>query len=112
MRIALILIMTLAFMQTAVFANTNQDQNSNGQAASAQQYMSDSKITLAVKAKLLADKDIKSTDISVTTENGVVTLTGTVPDAMQKDKAAKIAQDAEGVKSVVNNLQLSPEVTH
>ncbi len=60
----------------------------------------DAWITTKVKSELAAAKNIKSTDISVTTNDGVVTLTGTVTGAKQKTHAEHVAKKVKGVKSV------------
>ncbi|MEO8748435.1 MAG: BON domain-containing protein [Rhodanobacter sp.] len=57
-------------------------------------------ITTKVKAKLAAASDVKSTDISVETTEGVVTLSGTVPTKSAKTHAVKDAKSIKGVKSV------------
>ena len=64
----------------------------------------DTSITTKVRAALIADKGIKSTDIDVDTEQGTVTLTGRVPDAAQVERAAQVARGVEGVKTVTNKL--------
>lgn len=57
-------------------------------------------ITTKVKSKLATTKDLKSTDISVETNEGVVTLTGSVPTASAKNRAVQDARSIKGVKSV------------
>jgi hyperosmotically inducible protein len=64
----------------------------------------DSAITTDIKTKLLAEKDVSGTDISVETTKGVVTLTGTVKSAAERNKAVKIAKGTHGVKRVVSKL--------
>ena len=64
----------------------------------------DSAITLKVKTALLADPDIKSLKIDVDTNDGVVTLNGTVPNANNPTRAATVAKGIDGVKSVQNRL--------
>jgi hyperosmotically inducible protein len=66
----------------------------------------DAAITSAVKAKLLADDETPGTAINVDTENGVVTLFGTVPSDKAKKKAEKEARNVTGVKSVKNQLRI------
>jgi osmotically-inducible protein OsmY len=39
---------------------------------------------------------------------GVVTLKGNVQEAKQKSKAESLAKKVKGVKSVINNLQVTP----
>ena len=61
-------------------------------------------ITTKVKAALLTDPDVKGLHIDVDTRSGVVTLTGDVDKAANLDRAARIARDTSGVKSVDNQL--------
>lgn len=68
---------------------------------------SDAAITARVKARLLADPEVKGVDINVETSAGVVTLTGTAATRAQADEAVKLARNTEGVKSVVNNIQIT-----
>jgi len=67
---------------------------------------SDSWITTKVKSDLAVEKDVSATDIHVKTYEGVVTLSGTVSNKTEADRAERIAKDIQGVKSVVNNLQV------
>jgi hyperosmotically inducible periplasmic protein len=66
----------------------------------------DAAITTAVKAKLLADDETPGTAINVDTEDGVVTLFGTVPSSEVKKQAEQEAKDVAGVKSVRNELKV------
>lgn len=63
-------------------------------------------LTAAVKTKFLADTGVSGLRIDVDSNNGVVTLTGTVPTAAEKKKALAIAKDTDGVKSVVDRLKV------
>ena len=67
-------------------------------------FMDDSGVTAKVKAALVDDDAIKSTDISVETHSGVVTLSGFVPSQDQAEKAVAAAKKVEGVKSVSDKL--------
>jgi len=62
--------------------------------------ISDTAITEEVKARYRGDERLKTSQISVTTTNGVVTLTGMVGNAESKSAAVELAQGVEGVKSV------------
>jgi hyperosmotically inducible protein len=64
----------------------------------------DATITAAVKTKLATVKGVIANDINVDTNNGVVTLRGTVPEEAQKAKAEEVARNTAGVKRVVNEL--------
>jgi hyperosmotically inducible protein len=66
----------------------------------------DAALTTKVKTKFLADDDISGLKIDVDSKNGVVTLTGTVPTAAEKNLALKVAKSTEGVKSVVDRLKV------
>lgn len=57
-------------------------------------------ITTKVKAQLMATKGIPSTDISVTTTNGVVTLSGVVDSKAQVQKSVAVAKAVKGVHKV------------
>jgi osmotically-inducible protein OsmY len=66
----------------------------------------DSVITTKVKAALLADPEVKGTDINVETQQGVVQLSGAVDNKAQASKAVSLAKNVDGVKSVNNQLNV------
>jgi osmotically-inducible protein OsmY len=66
--------------------------------------VSNAALTTKVKTKFLADDDVSGLKIDVDSNNGVVTLTGTVPTAAEKALALKLAKETDGVKSVVDRL--------
>jgi hyperosmotically inducible protein len=68
--------------------------------------LSDSGITTKIKAKLTADPEINPFNISVETEEGTVYLTGRVHDQAQKDEAEELARNTDGVKRVVNHIEV------
>jgi hyperosmotically inducible periplasmic protein len=68
--------------------------------------LSDAEITAAVKTKLLADKTVGGLKIDVDTTDGVVTLTGPVKSAAERNQALRLARQTKGVKSVTNKLTL------
>jgi hyperosmotically inducible periplasmic protein len=70
------------------------------------QNVDDARISTAVQASLTSDKASNFTRIDVDTTNGVVYLNGTVQSAEQKARAEQSAGRIEGVKKVVNNLQV------
>lgn len=63
-------------------------------------------LTSVVKTKFLADTTISGLKIDVDSNNGVVTLTGNVSSAAEKQHAVKVARETEGVKSVVDRLKV------
>lgn len=60
----------------------------------------DAWITTKVKSEFGTTKGIKATDISVSTSDGVVTLSGHVATAKEKKHATRVAMHVKGVKSV------------
>jgi osmotically-inducible protein OsmY len=69
--------------------------------------MDDSEITAKAKAALLGEPGMQSLKITVVTKDGVVTLTGAADTTENKDKAAKLIKQIDGVKSVKNKLEIS-----
>ena len=66
----------------------------------------DTAITAKIKASMLAEPGLKSTQINVDTKNATVTLSGTVDSDTIRDRAKQIAMSTEGVRNVVDNLNL------
>lgn len=60
----------------------------------------DTLLTTKVKTKLFTIKDLKSTDVKVVTENGVVYLMGLL-DAATGDAVAEVVAGVSGVRKVV-----------
>jgi len=69
----------------------------------------DSEITSAIKKKLRSDKSLSDSArmISVNTDDGVVTLTGTTESKEEMHKVVKMVQNMRGVVSVDNQLDVS-----
>ena len=59
-----------------------------------------------VEAKLAEDQQGGLSGIIVTTEEGTVTLTGTVQKAERKARAAELARQVKGVRRVKNDLDI------
>lgn len=77
------------------------DTGSSGAATGA---VSETVTTGKIKAAIAADSAMKDTDISVTTNNGVVSLNGTVKSQDQIAIATNLAQRQEGVQRVESNV--------
>ena len=69
----------------------------------------DARITAAIKAKLVASRDLSALNISVNTTAGVVTLSGTVSSPEHVGKAILLALETEGVREAVSTLQVKPK---
>jgi hypothetical protein len=68
----------------------------------------DKAIASEVQAKLFADPVLKTRDIRVVSEKGVVVLTGTVATDLEKSAAERYAGQAKGAKQVINQLSVAP----
>ena len=79
-------------------------QSMTGKSAGAT--VDDATLTARVKTKLVSEKAANLTRINVDTNNGIVYLNGSVPDVQQKAKAEELARSTDGVKKVINNLQI------
>ena len=70
------------------------------------EYVDDSLITGKVKAALVADPELKATEINVETYKGTVQLSGFVAQPDDIPKATRLARSIEGVKSVKNDIAI------
>lgn len=66
----------------------------------------DAWITTKLNWFFVGEDTLKHSKINVDTKNNVVTLNGTVTNAAGKARAAQLARQTDGVKSVVNNLTI------
>ncbi len=66
----------------------------------------DAQVASDVQSKIYSDPGIQSRSISVQAANGVVTLTGDVVSDVERTAAANDAGAVDGVKTVINNLQV------
>ena len=75
------------------------------------EFVKDSIITTQIKAKILTTEDIDSLNIKVDTDNdGIVVLTGAVKSTAEKETVNNIAHSVDGVKKVLNNLIIDPDL--
>jgi len=59
-----------------------------------------------VKGKIAEVYPREATNIGVTVDHGVVTLSGTVDTALEAQKIGEAANSVHGVKQVINNIQV------
>lgn len=74
--------------------------------AAAVRQTDDAAITAGVKTALLGDASLKTNEIDVDTDQGVVRLSGFVSSADDVAAAAAAARTVRGVRSVRNELRL------
>jgi osmotically-inducible protein OsmY len=67
-------------------------------------YIDDSMVTARVKSALVADPDLKATEINVETFKGTVQLSGFVASPGHVAKASTVVGAVKGVGSVRNDL--------
>ena len=98
---------TLAAVITAVAAITvlpgcavSRGQSTVGE------YIDDTAITTAVKAKFVENKQVDAAAISVETLEGTVMLSGFAKSQDEKNMAESIARSTKGVKQVRNQLSI------
>lgn len=68
---------------------------------------SDAWLVTKVKAALLYHRNVDAPATKVDCKDGVVTLSGGASSTAQKELTASVARDVDGVKSVVNNLEVT-----
>jgi osmotically-inducible protein OsmY len=70
---------------------------------------SDARAVAEIKAKYAADSTLSAWDISVSCNQGHVTLSGTVSSPEDVGRAMAIALDADGVRDVTSTLVVKPK---
>lgn len=67
-------------------------------------FFSDAAISTKIKSKMGLDDHVEARDIHVSTNKGVVTLSGTVASHAERARAIALARDTKGVTEVVDKL--------
>lgn len=89
-------VVALVFALGGCAGNTRQE--------SVGEFIDDSVITTKVKSAFVEDKEVSALNIAVSTNRGVVQLSGFVDDSRESWKAAQLARNVPGVKAVRNEL--------
>lgn len=71
-------------------------------------YIDDAGITTAVKAKMVEDKTVSASAISVETLNGTVQLSGFAKSMAEKSQAESLARNVKNVRAVRNDIVVRP----
>ena len=82
---------------------------SEGALATIDDFVTDAGITMRLQAKYFTDGDLDGSDIDVTTEEGVVTLSGRVTSEGQRQEAVSLARNTSGVRDVRDNLAVGAD---
>jgi hypothetical protein len=72
----------------------------------ARRALNDGSITAKIKAKMALDDSVKALDLDVDTTGTTVTVSGVVSNEAQKQRALQLARETEGVKQVVDQIQV------
>ncbi len=70
------------------------------------QAMADKQIGIKIKAKLIGEPGIRSWNVDVDVDLGVVTLTGKVDTRANKERVIEIARTTAGTVKVIDNLRV------
>jgi len=76
-------------------------------AATAKQEITDSGITTAVEDGLSLAKGMLPNDVDVSTSQGIVTLSGSVDNLLDKERAIKTAKSVRGVSDVIDRITVN-----
>lgn len=75
------------------------------------EYIDDTALNARVKTALLRDDVVGGFDVSTTTYDRVVQLSGFVDNEDQRERAGEIAAEIEGIEEVENNISLTDRTT-
>jgi osmotically-inducible protein OsmY len=93
-------VLTTLLLMAAVGCASTKTQEGTGQ------YVDDTVITTKVKAAILQEPGLKSSEINVETFKGVVQLSGFVSSSADINTATKVAHAVAGVTSVKNDMHV------
>jgi len=93
-------ILTTLLLMAAVGCASTKTHEGTGQ------YVDDTVITTKVKAAILEEPGLKSSEINVETFKGVVQLSGFVTSSADISTATKVAHAVAGVTSVKNDMHV------
>src|SRR6056297_272803 len=71
--------------------------------------VADAEISSAIIAEILADNAMSANNVNVSTDDGIVLLTGTVNSILAKDRIQELTEATVGVRAVVNNVKVRPD---
>src|SRR5258708_1266642 len=71
----------------------------------------DSTISTNVKSQLTKDSVLKDSNLAIDTEDGVVTISGSLKSERERSRAVEIARQTDGVTRVVDKIEVNSETT-
>ena len=96
---------------TAACSDRSSSSEPRTQSENARTSNSDTAVTDSVKTRLTSQDSDRSSNIQVSTNDGVVTLEGTVSSDFDKSEAEALANSVDGVDRVDNRLVVSSRAT-
>ncbi|HRD67885.1 MAG TPA: BON domain-containing protein [Candidatus Competibacter sp.] len=89
------------------FGNKDSDTGTDSSSSSRKgPTVSDSEITSSIKDAFKQDPELAAANVSISSDNGVVTLSGTVPNAQTYNRAISLAREVTGVRPPVKASNL------
>ena len=86
---------------------TEQAAEKAGEAAARlEDAVGDGAVTAKIKSKMALDDHVKARAIDVDTSGTVVTLSGVVQTADERDRAVRLARETAGVTEVIDRLEV------
>jgi BON domain len=70
--------------------------------------VTDDSIATDIKARMFSEPLLKSAEVNITSKDGIVTITGMVPDDAARLAAERIASQTKGVKQVIDSTTMAP----
>lgn len=70
--------------------------------------IADTDIVQAIETEMITDGAVPGHAIYVTSDEGIVTLTGSVDNALARERALRIARTTRGAKAVINRIVVAP----
>lgn len=102
---------TYFIISCALLASCNCDTygTSSGSVGQGQHQSADWGITTKVKTSIMSDGSLSASSrlVSVTTNSGVVTISGTVASKDDMNRIVRLAKDVDGVRKVDNQMSVS-----
>jgi len=102
-------IVFLAFLAGGLLVGCGEDRLPPIQElGTAPEHLSDVDISSAIDGALVVDERVSAEDLNVSSVDGVVTLSGTVPNLLAEERALEIARSTKGVVSVIDRITVEP----
>jgi hyperosmotically inducible protein len=89
-----------------VQAATDTARKAGQVATQVEEAVSEGALTTKIKSKMVLDDSIQARTINVATTGTIVTLTGTVRSAAERERAVRLARETNGVTQVVDKLEI------